>query len=325
MKDYYLDDVIRLSGYDAVDLGASSNGDDGYDEGTGKIGTIIRGLGNGINYQLIAQCVSALDKELRTKDDLGSILIFLPGTMEIARCINAIVKLNGADELFYVLPLHASLTSADQKRVFAQPPYGRRKVIATTNVAETSITIDDAVAVIDTGRVKETEYDPATRVVRLIEKWASRAACKQRRGRAGRVRPGICWKLYTRNQEEFKMEERPLPEMKRVPLEQTCLSILGMGASSDVREFLASALTPPEVVAVEEALVTLERMGATDKHVLTALGRHLAMIPADLRCAKLMVYGSTFGLLDASVTISAIMTTKSPFVSPLEKRQEAKA
>lgn len=243
--------------------------------------------------------------------------------MEITRCLDAIKYLPDGAQRFYALPLHASLLPSEQRRVFPLAPRGCRKVIAATNVAETSITIEDVVAVIDTGRVKEISYDPENNMVKLLETWASRAACKQRRGRAGRVAAGTCWKLYTRNA-EAKMPERPEPELKRVPLEQTCLGVKHMGVK-DVRAFLASALSPPETMAVEGALRLLERMGAITNDELTALGKHLAMIPADLRCSKLMVYGAIFGCLDAAVTIASILTTRSPFVSPLERREESKA
>ncbi|KAL9099346.1 MAG: hypothetical protein Q9187_009508, partial [Circinaria calcarea] len=160
-------------------------------------------------------------------------------------------------------------------------------------------------------------------MVKLEEVWASRAACKQRKGRSGRVRAGKCYKLYTRNA-EAKMAERPEPEIRRVPLEQLCLSVRAMGVKA-VPAFLASALTPPESMAVDGAMELLGRMGALDGGELTALGRHLAMIPADLRCGKLMVYGATFGCLEACLTIAAILTVKSPFVSPQTKREESKA
>ncbi|GME44140.1 dead deah box helicase [Neofusicoccum parvum] len=162
------------------------------------------------------------------------------------------------------------------------------------------------------------------RTLQLAETWASRAACKQRRGRAGRVRAGICYKLYTRNVEREKMMERPDPEIRRVPLEQLCLSVKAMGVK-DVASFLGGALTPPDSVAVEGALELLGRMGAIDGDEMTALGRHLAVVPADLRCAKLMVYGATFGCLESCLTMASILTVRSPFVSPQAKREESKA
>lgn len=120
------------------------------------------------------------------------------------------------------------------------------------------------------------------------------------------------------------MAERPEPEIRRVPLEQLCLSVKAMGIAN-VSAFLASAMTAPESVAVEGALQTLTRMGALASNELTALGRHLSMIPADLQCGKLLVYGAMFGCLEACLTIASILTARSPFISPQTKRDEAKA
>jgi HrpA-like RNA helicase len=189
-------------------------------------------------------------------------------------------------------------------------------------VAETSITIDDIVAVIDSGKVKETSFDPQTNMRKLAETWASRAACKQRRGRAGRVQEGKCYKLYTRNLEQ-QMAERPEPEIRRVPLEQLCLSVRAMGMR-DVAWFLGRSPTPPDAPAIEGAMKLLRRMGALDGDELTSMGQQLAMLPADLRCGKLMVFGAIFGCLEDCVTIAAILSTRSPFLSPQEKRDEAK-
>lgn len=314
VEDHYLDDVIRLTGFNTGSRKADESDEDEVDS---SVASVIQGIGMKINYGLIASTVRAIDSGLGSQE--GGILIFLPGTMEINRTLEAI---RGFPNM-HVLPLHASLLPTEQRRVFPPAPRGKRKVVVATNVAETSITIDDIVAVIDCGKVKETSFDPQNNMVKLEEVWASRAACKQRRGRAGRVQAGVCYKLYTRNA-EAKMAERPEPEIRRVPLEQLCLSVRAMGVVN-VSAFLASALTPPETLAVEGAVDLLGRMGALDGNELTALGRHLSMIPADLRCGKLMVYGATFGCLEACLTIAAILTVKSPFVSPQPKREESKA
>lgn len=317
VNDYYLDDVIRDTGF-APEMKEEFDDDPDARRGEESLGKALRSIGMGINYELIASTVRYIDAQLG--DRPGGILIFLPGTLEIERCLNAIKKIPSA----HPLPLHASLLPAEQKRVFQSPPKGKRKIIAATNVAETSITIEDVVAVIDTGRVKETSYDPKDNMVRLQEVWASQAACKQRRGRAGRVRAGTCYKLYTRKAES-NMAQRPDPEIRRVPLEQLCLSVKSMKGIDDVASFLANTITPPESIAVEGALSFLHRVGAMDHSRLTALGRYLAMIPADLRCAKLMIYGSIFGCMEPCLTIAAILTVKSPFVSPRERREEADA
>ncbi|PIG79763.1 DEAD/DEAH box helicase [Aspergillus arachidicola] len=317
VSDFYLDDIIRDTGF-SPELAERDFEEDSSPQGEESLGKILRNMGMGINYELITSTVRYIDAQLG--DQPGGILIFLPGTLEIERCLNAVKRIPNV----HPLPLHASLLPAEQRRVFLSPPKGKRKVIAATNVAETSITIEDVVAVIDTGRVKETSYDPKDNMVRLQEVWASQAACKQRRGRAGRVRAGACYKLYTR-QAENKMAPRPDPEIRRVPLEQLCLSVKSMQGINDVATFLANTITPPESVAVEGALGFLHRVGALDHDKLTALGRYLSMIPADLRCAKLMVYGSIFNCIDHCITISAILTVKSPFVSPRDKREDANA
>ena len=313
VQDIYLEDVIRMIGFN----GHTEEDISDEEQATKAMAGALRGVGTRINYDLVAQLVQCIDDELGDQD--GGILIFLPGTMEIDRTIQALRQFPH----IHALPLHASLLPAEQRRVFPLAPKGRRKVIASTNVAETSITIEDIVAVIDTGRVKETSFDPASSMVKLQEVWASRAACKQRRGRAGRVRAGKCYKLYTHNLELTKMAERPDPEIRRVPLEQLCLSVKAMGVS-DVPSFLAATLTPPETVAVDKALELLRRMNALDGELLTSLGRHMSSIPADLRCSKLLIYGVTFGCLDACLTIASILTARSPFVSPQGKRDDAK-
>lgn len=139
-----------------------------------------------------------------------------------------------------VFPLHANLSSDEQRVVFA--PTSEWKIIVSTNVAEvrwtvpcvrcihldqnlqTSVTIDDVIYVIDGGKVKETHYDAEAGLTKLTEQWITRAAARQRRGRAGRTQPGICYKLYTRAHEKH-MEPFPIPEIKRVPLESISLTL----------------------------------------------------------------------------------------------------
>jgi len=323
VSDFYLDDVIRMTGFSVG--GRNDYYDDGYSNkpsgdtrDVDPINKTIQRLGGRINYDLLVEMVKEIDQDLSSLQKTGGVLIFLPGVAEINRACNALRSMS----TLHVLPLHASLETREQKKVFANPLPGKRKIVVATNVAETSITIDDIVAVIDSGRVKETSFDPQNNMRKLEETWASLAACKQRRGRAGRVQAGKCYKLYTRNLEAH-MAERPDPEIRRVPLEQLCLAVRAMGIR-DVSHFLSRAPTPPEATAVEGAITLLRRMGALDGDELTALGEQLALIPADLRCGKLMVFGSIFGCLGDCVTIAAILSTKSPFLSPSEKRDEAK-
>ncbi|KKA29247.1 hypothetical protein TD95_002059 [Thielaviopsis punctulata] len=312
VTDIYLDEILRFTGFMDID----DHGDDS--DGPNSIGKAIQKLGPRVNYDLAVETVTAIDRRLGDKNR-GGILIFLPGAVEINRLCSELSRISS----LWVLPLHASLETKEQKRVFQRPPQNKRKVVVATNVAETSITIDDIVAVVDSGKVKETTYDPQNNMRKLEETWASKAACKQRRGRAGRVQEGTCYKLYTRKLEQDSMADRPDPEICRVPLEQLCLSVRAMGVR-DVAGFLSKAPTPPSITAVEGALSLLTQMGAMDGGELTALGTQLAMIPADLRCAKLMVYGCIFGCLEDCIAIAAILSTRSPFLSPAAKRDEAR-
>ncbi|ODQ64835.1 P-loop containing nucleoside triphosphate hydrolase protein [Nadsonia fulvescens var. elongata DSM 6958] len=311
VDDYYLDDVIR---YTKFQLNGSNNGDEI------DVGTVIRSLNDSINYDLIASTVKFIDSQLGKTE--GGILIFLPGIAEISRTISAINSLSESYSL-YVLPLHASLNPQDQRKVFPSAPKSKRKIVVSTNVAETSITIPDIVAVIDTGRVKETVYDPRANMVKLVDTWASAAACRQRRGRAGRVQKGICYKLFTKNAEETKMPKSQQPEMLRTPLEQLYLSVKSMESSDDhnnidAAAFLGEAIDPPAALAVSAARRSLESIGALNPitQSLTALGRHVAQIPADIKCAKLLVYGVIFSCIEACVTVASILSSRSPFVNP---------
>ncbi|KAI9100636.1 P-loop containing nucleoside triphosphate hydrolase protein [Phlyctochytrium arcticum] len=283
-----------------------------------------------IDYDLIAAMVRHICLTTATEDtssgSLGAILVFLPGVMEIKKCMDLILsECGGRAECgrLEVLPLHANLTSKEQSAVFKKMAKGVRKVVVATNIAETSITIDDVVYVIDSGRVKEMRFNGVIQT--LAETPTSRASSKQRRGRAGRVRAGTCFKLFSKRFEEKKMRQESEPEMARVPLEQLCLQVKAMGWQ-DVAGFLGKALDPPSSLNVEAALSVLRDASALDpvSDTLTPLGRHMADIPADLRIAKILLFGAIFQCLSASLTIAACMSSKSPFVSPMAKRDEAR-
>ncbi|KAG6878138.1 hypothetical protein C0993_011852 [Termitomyces sp. T159_Od127] len=278
---------------------------------------------NRIDYQLVAAVV---DHIVSTAVKRGAILVFLPGVQEIRQCIEAIRSLL-RDKKAETYPLHANLSSDEQRRVFLKT--SDWKIIAATNVAETSVTIDDVIYVIDTGRMKENRFDPEIGLSRLSEMWVTRAAARQRRGRAGRTQPGVCYKLYTRKQ-ELNMAEFPVPEILRVPLESISLTVKVMREDDDVKVFkpflefyfpvlrqtqlfLRRAIDPPEVVAMERAWSTLEELGAVDDAGrLTPLGRHMMLILATI-----------FRCLDPILTVAALLSCKPLFFIPAERRDEA--
>ncbi|KAK3254708.1 hypothetical protein CYMTET_36081, partial [Cymbomonas tetramitiformis] len=244
------------------------------------------------------------------------------GTAMALRCLHS--RQDFADEggQFLLVPLHSTLSSEEQHRTFSTPPPGVRKVVIATNIAETSITIDDVVFVVDGCRVKENRYDPATRMASLDTVWISRASARQRRGRAGRVKPGYCFHLYS-SEKEGDLADFTQPEILRVPLEQLCLQIKALRLGN-VAEFLARAIEPPSEAAIRLAVAALQELAAVDSDgELTALGHHLAELPVDARIGKMMVYGAIFGCLDPVLTIAAGLSVRNPFVAPIDKREAA--
>ena len=184
-----------------------------------------------------------------------------------------------------MLPLHGGLQPKEQQRVFQSAPKGMTKVILSTNVAETSITIPDCTIVIDTCKEKQSSYDPSNRMPLLIETFASRDSLKQRRGRAGRVRSGSCYKLISREKLE-KLPEHGQPEIMRCALDQTILSLIFLGVEQSSGSFLSKLLDPPTQSSIDAAIFSLEKLGAIYVSAqeralsLTPLGIHLAAIPA---------------------------------------------
>ncbi|KAH8094722.1 P-loop containing nucleoside triphosphate hydrolase protein [Cristinia sonorae] len=265
-----------------------------------------------IDFELVAAVVQHI---VSSADKPAGILIFLPGVQEIRQCMERLRTIPNSK----VFPLHANLSSDEQRAVFA--PISQWKIIAATNVAETSITIDDIVYVVDCGKVKETQYDPENGLTKLVEQWVTRAAAKQRRGRAGRTRPGVCYKLFTKKQ-EANMSPFPIPEIKRVPLESVSLTVKVM--KHDVKNFLSRALDPPNMNAMDHALSTLEELGAiADSGEVTPLGQHLATLPLDLRLGKMLILGTIFQCLGPVLTVAACVSSKPLFLNPMDKREEA--
>ncbi|KAI9472058.1 MAG: P-loop containing nucleoside triphosphate hydrolase protein [Benjaminiella poitrasii] len=339
VKDYYLEDILEmtLAGNAKSDNSGGNAGSGGewaewqvpyLEKGYGErtVRTLARYRNKDyIDYDLVAHTVRhIIDHETVTvPNGQPAVLIFMPGAMEIKRCIEVLQdELSGSD--VEILPLHANLSPQEQTRVFKTVPAHVRKIVVATNVAETSITIEGVVYVIDSGRVKETQFEAANNMMHLVETWASRASCKQRRGRAGRTRPGQCFKLFTQHVDETKMRAQQVPELLRTPLEQLCLTVKAMG-HEDVRAFLAKAIDPPSIKALDAAIRSLRQVDAIDvQGELTPLGKHMANIPADLRISKMLLFGSVFGCLEPILTIASIMSLKSPFTSPMEKREEAR-
>uniref|UniRef100_A0A8C9EI52 RNA helicase n=1 Tax=Pavo cristatus TaxID=9049 RepID=A0A8C9EI52_PAVCR len=260
----------------------------------------------------------------------GAVLIFLPGLAEIKMLYeqlqsNALFN-NRHSKRCVVYPLHSSLSSEEQQSVFLRPPAGVIKIIISTNIAETSVTIDDVVYVIDSGKMKEKRYDPSKGMESLEDTFVSRANALQRKGRAGRVASGVCFHLFSSHHYNHQLIKQQLPEIQRVPLEQLCLriKILEMFSAQSLHSVLSRLIEPPRTESLRASKLRLQDLGAlTADEKLTPLGYHLASLPVDVRIGKLMLFGTIFRCLDPALTIAASLAFKSPFVSPWDKREEA--
>ncbi|OQR94480.1 ATP-dependent RNA helicase [Achlya hypogyna] len=283
-----------------------------------------------VNYDLVTALVRHL--VLETPDNAGAgegaVLVFMPGVPEIKNTIRSLQTDAALEAALLPLPLHGALPAHEQARVFEAAPKGKTKVIVSTNVAETSITINDIVVVIDAGKAKEMAYDAINRRSSLQEGWISQAAADQRKGRAGRVRPGICYRLFSTAKFQ-KMPAQPTPEIHRVSLEPLCLQIQALQLGSSVASFLAQAIEPPSAAAITSAIEGLVEMGAFARDGdaldvrLTPLGAHLARLPMDARLAKVVVFGCILRCIDPIVTIAAALECKSPFMTTADDRSKA--
>uniref|UniRef100_A0A8C5HIP7 Putative ATP-dependent RNA helicase DHX57 n=1 Tax=Gouania willdenowi TaxID=441366 RepID=A0A8C5HIP7_GOUWI len=260
----------------------------------------------------------------------GAVLVFMPGLAEIKMLYeqlqsNRMFNNKGASRCV-VYPLHSTLSNEEQQAIFSRPPDGVTKIIISTNIAETSVTIDDVVYVIDSGKMKEKTYDASKCMESLEDSWVSRANALQRKGRAGRVASGVCFHLFTSHCFKHQLAEQQLPEIQRVPLEQLCLriKILDLFAEQSLESVFSRLIEPPVLGSLDAASQQLQDLGAlTADEKLTPLGYHLACLPVDVRIGKLMLFGAMFRCLDPALTIAASLAFKSPFVSPWDKREEA--
>ncbi|CAL1534991.1 unnamed protein product [Lymnaea stagnalis] len=261
----------------------------------------------------------------------GTVLMFLPGFYEITKMLD---KLRPLEEchFFRTIPLHSSITLDEQNKAFMKPARGYRKVIVSTNIAESSITVPDIKYVIDFCLTKSLCCDPETNYPQLQMEWASKANAKQRKGRAGRVSNGRIYYMVPKWFFERVLPDYGTPEMQRSPLESLILKskIFNMG---EPKALLALALSPPNLDDIERTILSLKEVGALSSTVgensnphdgdMTFIGRVLAELPVDIRIGKLLVLGHVFGVLEECLIIGAAMSVKSIFANPIQSRLEA--
>ncbi|XP_031610371.1 ATP-dependent RNA helicase DHX29 [Oreochromis aureus] len=280
---------------------------------------------NKINMDLLVDLIDYLDKAPQFVDVDGAILVFLPGLAHIQQLFDLLSSdKRFRDKTRYrIVALHSTLSSKDQAAAFTVPPSGVRKIVLSTNIAETGVTIPDVVFVIDTGKTKENKYHESSQMSSLVETFISKASALQRQGRAGRVRNGFCFRLYPKYRFDVFMDYS-IPEILRVPLEELCLHIMKCQYGSP-EDFLSRALDAPQPQSVSNAVNLLRKIGAChpDDHILTPLGQHLASLPVNVKIGKMLIYGAILGCLEPIATIAAAITEKSPFFTPMNRKEEA--
>jgi len=248
----------------------------------------------------------------------GSVLVFLPGQREINATGRELAKsLSGAAaEDVLLTPLHGSLSLDKQQRAIAPAPAGKRKVVLATNVAETSLTIEGISAVVDTGLVREALFDPATGMTRLTTRRISRASAEQRQGRAGRLGPGHCYRLWSEEQ-QGRLVARSSPEILQADLAPLALQLLAWGVSDPAE---LAWLDAPPTVPWQQALDILERCGAlfynaNNTAQLTPHGVRLAQMPLHPRLAHMLLVGCDIHATETACLVAAVLSERNPLAT----------
>lgn len=262
----------------------------------------------------IVDCIRSVEK-VPGRGAARDILVFQSGEREIFDAAHALRR--SLDERYEILPLYARLSARDQQRIFKPSSY--RRVVIATNVAETSLTVPNIGFVIDPGLARISRYSYRSKLQRLPVEPISQASADQRRGRCGRVAPGVCYRLYT----EHDYLSRPRftdPEIKRTNLAQVVLQMRSLGLGK-VAGF--PFLDPPDPRAIRDAERLLNELGALEGNGLTETGRMMARLPVDPRLARMIIAGHEHRALSEVLVIVSALAAQDPRERPLERQGSA--
>ncbi|MGP1474098.1 MAG: helicase-related protein [Treponema sp.] len=270
---------------------------------------------------LIEKICNTVERILDNKEK-GGILIFLPGEKIIKDCMIALNHSSFAKKIF-TLPLYGRLPKDEQENVFKKPPAGRKKIILSTNIAETSVTIADITTVIDSGLAKMNFYNPRTFTSSLTETTVSKASCNQRRGRAGRTCEGTCYRLYTRKDFDTR-QMYTTEEIYRTDLSEVVLQMADLG----IKDFYGfDFISPPGREGIIGAVDTLNMLGAlSPDNTLSSIGKLMAAFPLEPRISRIIVEAVMRfpGVIEEALIAASFLSANSPFVLPPGEEMDAR-
>ncbi|WP_460144463.1 ATP-dependent helicase HrpB [Pseudomonas sp. S2_A02] len=235
-------------------------------------------------------------------DETGSLLVFLPGQAEIRRVHQKLVDALGESTPVLLCPLHGELDLTAQRAAIEPAPAGKRKVVLATNIAETSLTINGVRVVIDAGLARVPRFDPGSGMTRLDTQRISKASATQRAGRAGRLEPGVCYRLWSQDQHE-QLAAYASAEILSADLAGLALQLGRWGVTPGQLVWL----DVPPAAAYAQAQDLLERLGALEGEALTRHGQAMAELPAHPRIAHLLLRGQALGLADMACDVAALL------------------
>lgn len=267
--------------------------------------------GEAAMLEKIASIMSRIVLENRN----GAVLIFLPGERVIKNCADRLASDPVIGRKLFILPLYGRLSKEEQERVFDKPPFGKRKVVISTNIAETSITINDIVTVIDSGLAKLNYYNPFTFTSSLVETDVSKASCNQRRGRAGRTQPGVCYRLYSKKDFEAR-EMYTTEEIYRTDLSEVVLRMSELGIYDFEDFYFLSSPGKKDIIGAVDTLNLLSALNSDRS--LSDIGKLMCAFPLSPRQSRMIVEAILhFPRSIEDVLIAAsFLSARSPFIFP---------
>src|SRR5574344_2075927 len=278
-------------------------------------------LSDSASEALLSKIESTIDRVLDNHDQ-GDILVFLPGEKIIRDCVQRLSTASFHSKI-HLVPLYGRLAKEEQERVFDPAPFGKKKVVVSTNIAETSVTITGITTVIDSGLAKLNYYSPRTFTSSLIETPVSKASCNQRKGRAGRTQEGTCYRLYPRKDFDTR-ETFTTEEIFRTDLSEVVIRMAELGIT-DFEKF--DFIAQPSREGIRGAVETLHMLKAlNDDNTLSSIGKMMVLFPLMPRISRIIVESIMRypEVVEEAIIASSFLSTHSPFILPPGEEMDAR-